>query len=90
MTLKAVLDEARALELSDSRAAETEKVCDSFSSASVNAVVRRHRSGNRSTSRGGHGGGGSHRTGNSSGSETSSGHPSSSGYSVTVQSNASH
>ena len=78
MTLKAGLDEARVLELSDSRAGETEKVCDSFSSASVNAVARRHRSGNRSTSRGGHGRGESHRTGNSRGPETSSGHPSSS------------
>ena len=47
MTLKAVLDEARALELSDSKTAEIEKVCDSFSTASVSE--RRHRSGNRST-----------------------------------------
>ena len=67
MTLKAVLDESRALELSDSRTTEIEKVCDSFSTASVNVVARRHRLGNRSTSRGGHGRGGSHRTGNSRG-----------------------
>ena len=78
MTLKAVLDEARALELSDSKTAEIEKVCDSFSSVSVNAVARRHHSGNRFTSRGGHGCGGSHRTGNSRGPENSRGHPSSS------------
>ena len=73
MTLKAVLDEARALKLPDSRAAEIEKVCDSFCTASVNAVARRHCSGNRSTSHGG-----SHRTGNSRGPETNTSHPSSS------------